>query len=38
MNIENFSLNIEVFYLINHARHPYLDDFFRYFYVLKATY
>lgn len=38
MNVEDFSLNIELFYLINHTRHPLLDEFFRYFYVLGKGY
>ena len=38
MNVENFSLNIELFYLINHTRHPLLDEFFRYFYVFGKGY
>ena len=38
MNVEDFSLNIELFYLINHTRHPLLDEFFRYFYVFGKGY
>ena len=32
--IEDFPLNIQLFYLINHARHPFLDWFYQYFYLL----
>jgi len=32
--IEDFPLNIQLFYLINHARHPFLDWFYKYFYLL----
>ena len=38
MNIENFPLNVELFYLINHARSPILDTFFGYFYLLGKGY
>ena len=31
---ENFYLNRELFYLINHNRHPLLDAFFSKFYLL----
>ena len=31
---ENFYLNKELFYLINHNRHPLLDAFFSKFYLL----
>lgn len=34
MNVENLILNVELFYLINHARHPLLDEFFSRFYLL----
>jgi len=33
---ENFYLNKELFYLINHNRHPLLDVFFSKFYLLIA--
>ena len=32
--IEDFPLNIQLFYFINHARHPFLDWFYKYFYFL----
>ncbi|MFN3813124.1 MAG: phosphatase PAP2 family protein [Aquificaceae bacterium] len=38
MNIENFTLNVELFYFINHARHPLLDDFFKNFYLFGKGY
>ncbi len=38
MNIENFQLNIELFYLINHTRSPILDTFFGHFYLLGKGY
>ena len=38
MNIENFPLNVELFFLINHARNPILDTFFGYFYLLGKGY
>lgn len=34
MEIERFTLNYELFYLINHRRHPLLDVFYGYFYLL----
>jgi len=34
INIENFTLNYKLFYLINHNRHPLLDVFYRHFYLL----
>jgi len=38
MNVENFSLNIQLFYLINHSRARVLDYFFTYFYLLGKGY
>lgn len=37
-NIELFSPNIKLFYLINHTRHPFLDAFYSYFYLLGKGY
>ncbi|MCS7262142.1 MAG: phosphatase PAP2 family protein [Aquificaceae bacterium] len=34
MDIEKFSLNYWLFYQVNHHRHPVLDVFYRYFYLL----
>ncbi|ADC88866.1 conserved hypothetical protein [Thermocrinis albus DSM 14484] len=34
MVFEDLPLNVELFYLINHSRHPLLDSFFSYFYLL----
>lgn len=34
IDIENFSLNYRLFYLINHHRHPLLDVFYTYYYLL----
>ncbi|SNZ15425.1 lipid A 1-phosphatase LpxE [Hydrogenobacter hydrogenophilus] len=38
MNLENFPLNVELFYLINHTRNPILDTFFGHFYLLGKGY
>ena len=34
MDIERFTLNHQLFYLINHRRHPLLDVFYGYFHLL----
>ncbi|MEN3028861.1 MAG: phosphatase PAP2 family protein [Aquificaceae bacterium] len=34
MDVEKFSLNYQLFYLINHKRHVALDLFYRYFHLL----
>lgn len=38
MNVENFPLNVELFYLVNHTRNGLLDAFFGYFYLLGKGY
>ena len=38
MELELARWNLELFYLINHARNPYLDLFFSYFYLLGKGY
>ncbi|MDW8294640.1 MAG: phosphatase PAP2 family protein [Aquificaceae bacterium] len=34
MDVERFGLNYQMFYLINHRRHPLLDLFYKYFHLL----
>ncbi|MCX8164748.1 MAG: phosphatase PAP2 family protein [Aquificaceae bacterium] len=34
MDLEKFHINHQLFYLINHKRHPVLDVFYRYFHIL----
>ncbi|MEJ5338787.1 MAG: phosphatase PAP2 family protein [Aquificaceae bacterium] len=34
INIEKVPFNHQLFYIINHSRHPLLDVFYRYFYLL----
>lgn len=38
MNLEDFPLNVQLFYLINHMRNPILDAFFGHFYLLGKGY
>ncbi len=38
MSVEELPGNIELFYLINGTRHPFLDLFFSYFYLLGKGY